>query len=490
MVSKLSEICIKRISDNLVGDVWLRSQHNPFAKMPAKVVDMIMKAMQHPYKLPYPCISQLSLLISSGQLQCLDLTMHRGCPRHCHRDEYDEMIKLLTRDACKNLKSLTIPSEYNKGMSETIPKLLENCHQLEQLRTDNFFHLGALTLCPNMRSVKISYCKNCKTMFDSSWSIPEFQQFLKNMEVFDVLRFQNGSLLYDKIAKILLWGPKLISMGMIDTCIALDYIREKVEKRQFALKRCCWGKQYDDGIADQCFPSYGRRYPKIIKNSALSCPMVEELVLQVVHQDCLQHLRHLKQLNVLILKFSRFLKDPIPALLNVLQEIGPQLKHLSVDTFITFPVNDICRLCPNLESLGLFGCASVSEPVETCESLRHLQRLYTTIVDEKSLIFLLENCVGIQEMIINDADCFDDEMLDRVLQKNMFSKLKTLYIQRGQVSERKFVEFLETAQQLENVSTRDILFHKILYSKTRFFSNSVIANKPNFFENLLDQSRF
>ncbi|GIY56629.1 uncharacterized protein CDAR_98361 [Caerostris darwini] len=154
----------------------------------------------------------------------------------------------------------------------------------------------------------------------------------------------------EEISQILLWGPKLISLGLNDTSPALDYIYKTVDSfalntHQISLKRCYWGKKILwHELWDGSFTCYMSRYSEIIRNAALSCPMLEELIITVRHVDCIQHLRHLKRLDVLCILFRSVSEGDFSAFLALLRDIGHQLRHLSISASQKMPYASFAQI--------------------------------------------------------------------------------------------------------------------------------------------------
>ncbi|GIX98781.1 hypothetical protein CEXT_311111 [Caerostris extrusa] len=89
---------------------------------------------------------------------------------------------------------------------------------------------------------------------------------------------------------------------------------------------------------------------------------MEELILQVLHKDCLQHLRRLKRLNSLVLECT--------------------LVPLNTDR--RFPLNVVIDKCENLETLGVLELKAINLPLKNeyyvvRATFRHLERINIVI---------------------------------------------------------------------------------------------------------------
>ncbi|GIY72340.1 uncharacterized protein CDAR_522581 [Caerostris darwini] len=462
IVPSLFDLCVDRTLDCLVAGVWNGCPENPFSQMPFSAVDKLMKTLTT--RPCFCCCTNLYLLFSSGRLTWIDLNMR--CPHHFCHTEIQKVIKMMTPKVCQNVRTLSVPSLDD----EVIADLLRKCPKLECFRAFDFGMLGVLTNCPNLRSVRLENPVS-KPLHAFSWDSEKLSMFLRDLEIFDVFRLQDISGVHRKVANMLLHCPKLISLGQTDSSLPIEYIHERLDPHslgthRFALKRAFWGKKYlfSDGM-DYCegedtHSDYVNRYPDIIEKAALSCPLLEQLIIKVYHRECIPHLRHLQRLNVLSIDFMCDDEDCVPTFLTLLRDIGHQLRHLSIDNWHKMPLNTICELCPYLLSLKIRGSATVSEPVQNCKSLRSLKRLYAYNVDRKCLIYLLQNCVGLQVLGIDHAHHFDDDTLREVLEKNRLPDLKALHIGYSSLSIKGLEKLRESSLNLKNPYFFECLFDK------------------------------
>ncbi|GIY56639.1 hypothetical protein CDAR_98431 [Caerostris darwini] len=512
-VPSLYNNCLQKTFDCLMEEFWRGCPENPFERVPSSIVNDLFRLLKSPeipmkvrhlemYNPPSmakmspdvltipPNFTKLHLLISSGQLTYVDLSLRGSCMCDWDSVDFKKLFKLMTPEACKNIRFLALPFEFRCLMCNVIPELVKRCPKLEYLKTYQYFDLAVLKSCNNLRSVRIHNLDPNYVPFP--WKPADFQLFLKKLEIFDVFRKNEFSLLDEKMAQILLWGPKLISVGQIDTASALDYIYRSADSAalaapQTALKRCYWGRKplWNEFTDEYFYPrAYKSRYPEIIRNAALSCPMLEELIINVIHPDCLQQLRHLKRLDVMCVMFGASGEDCFTAFLDLLRDFGHQLRHLSISASYKIPVNAVCERCPNLLSLEIYRTGTVSEIVDTCENLKHLKTLFVCEIDTEGLLFLLQNCVGLEELFIYNAACLNDEILNEILMKNRFLDLKDLHIQQSALSDNGCQTFLKSAENLEKFIVELTSEHDSIRKSPNYSST------PHALECLFDEYRF
>ncbi|GIX98062.1 hypothetical protein CDAR_450861 [Caerostris darwini] len=130
------------------------------------------------------------------------------------------------------------------------------------------------------------------------------------------------------------------------------------------------------------FENHRGMIPKLLRR----CPKLEYLTVSsicVISSD-------------LCIIFSDSDEDCFSTFLALLRDIGYQLRHLSISASDEIPLNAMCERCPNLQSLEIFG----TETVETCQSLKHLRSVSIFEIDEECLLFLLQNCVCLENLQI------------------------------------------------------------------------------------------
>ncbi|GBN70209.1 hypothetical protein AVEN_231709-1 [Araneus ventricosus] len=121
-----------------------------------------------------------------------------------------------------------------------------------------------------------------------------------------------------------------------------------------------------------------------------------------VHQDCEYNaLRFLKQLTLLRIHFLNCKGDSVPDFVALLQEIEPQLKHLSVIGFQhRYPVDVICDCCPQSQSLEIAGFTFLKNSSEASSNLplKRLKLWSNPPFNIESILFLFSNCKYLEEL--------------------------------------------------------------------------------------------
>ncbi|GIY55491.1 uncharacterized protein CEXT_33811 [Caerostris extrusa] len=480
-VPSLYDKCMMRTLANFKEGFWRGNRANPFVLVPSDIVDDLVRIRDDLCPGLRPSIAQMHLLFSSGRLTIFDLMRLFG---DCIFPLSTEVVRLMTPDVCRNLRDITIPFLY----TEVIPKLLE-CPNLEVLRTQNVFRLRLLKNCPNLCIIRI-HDKHAVKLLKCPWNFEDLPFFGKSLEIFDVFRMITPNKKLNKVlARIFLNSPKLISLGLIDTSLALHSIHELYgtnDPPQFVLKRAFWGIADDADPED--IPLDRAKYPTIIKQAVFSCPLLQELIIQVFHMDCVPHLRHLKHLSVLSINFAYCYEDPNSAFLNLLRDIGYHLRHLSVETGFALPVNTVLKLCPYLETLEVCGSVTVSRPVQRLNSLRCLKRLRVNSIDKPGLIFVFSHCFGLEDVFTHYALDVDDDTLEKILKKKRLPNLKSLHITSPNLTYRGLQKLLDTSPSLRNVY---VPCHKSLVCTSRGpIRTNLYTKKPDYFSFLMDKHRF
>ncbi|GBM89573.1 hypothetical protein AVEN_258643-1, partial [Araneus ventricosus] len=153
------------------------------------------------------------------------------------------------------------------------------------------------------------------------------------------------------------------------------------------------------------------------------------LIFHAHHKEALRELKSLKRLTLLRINFRDCNEDFIPEFIDLLQEIGPQLKHLSVLCHASVPVNVICDKCPQLQSLEISGPSFVMNSAEASSyfPLKRL-RLKTRCLRvkeeaKKSFQFLRSSCMSLEELFLEHVTFLDDSLLLQIFQLNPLSNL-------------------------------------------------------------------
>ncbi|KAF8788835.1 uncharacterized protein LOC129957363 [Argiope bruennichi] len=472
----LYTICFQKTLSILRTGLWNRYDTNPFSYLPSTIVNDLTKfALSQPFH-ERPKITELWYLITSGRLTELDLI------HHDLESDSNMFLKMMSENVCKNLRSFSIPACLRDADGSLVEIVLRFCTNLEEVHSALQFDLDILENCHQLRNLRFHLPMN-QIADNSLRKVMLSSHALKTLEAFAVCAGEDSFQSSKFVAKVLLGFPNLISVGLADSSLPLKLIL-KTQRNSFSLhfklRRCFWGISHDNYLRvanTKKLSTYRKGFSKIIKMAVLSCPCTEELVINVFHEECLQHLCLLKNLTFLSINFNYCDSDYMPAWFSVLKEIGPQLKHLSVEKSSDIQLNVICDNCFNLESLRIRGKATIAEATSTIPNLPHLRRLLLMCMNEGSLMYMLSRCPLLTEMFLDCALCLDDDLLCKILKQNPLSELKVAGIHACKLSRIGFHLLLESAVKLEKVSFRSVkmdtsdLIHKL---------NPKIVNYPIF----------
>ncbi|GIX73807.1 uncharacterized protein CDAR_106801 [Caerostris darwini] len=281
-------------------------------------------------------------------------------------DECNSLLYMLSKDAQPDLQSFVMTESIN--ISEfALQPLIQVSTNLTEIHTySHWFDLNVLMNYKKLRILRLHNAtpfRNCSNEFLEACE--KVFPSLENLETSTICNTKlDGFDMHPLTTIALAHCPKLTSVGSLDSAIAIGYIKSKIDESRtgyFGLKKCFWGIEAHWDINDLSSAKYNyfkAIFPELIKTAVSCCPFVEELHLQVLHKDCLQHLRGLKRLNFLYLQWP-FCEDfEINECLSSLGEIRHQLKHFVIqrmDPFtrhLSFPLNVIFDKCENLETLG------------------------------------------------------------------------------------------------------------------------------------------
>ncbi|GBO19780.1 hypothetical protein AVEN_182991-1 [Araneus ventricosus] len=405
----------------------------------------------------------------------------------------------MSKDVCKNLKSFSMPAYLRDANSPPAEAVFRFCANLEEVHSALPFDLDNLENCCQLRNLRFHLPMN-HISDNSLRRMAISANSLKSLEEFAVCTADDSFSSSKFVAKVLLSFPNLISVGLVDSSLPLKFIHKTKSSVPLHLKlrRCFWGLSHDSYLRvvnTRKLSTYRKGFSKIIKLAVVSCPYIEELVINVFHEECLQQLCLLQHLTFLSINFNYCDHDYMSVWFAVLKKIGPQLKHLSVEASTNIPVNAICDNCVNLESLRIRGKAVVGETASTSSNLPHLRRLLLMCMDNRSLMFLLSNCPLLTEMFLDCAVCLDDTLLSNILKHNPLSELKLAGIHACKLSKLGFRMLLESAVKLEKVSFRSVKFDAsdVIHKLNPKIVNYPVFNKlkdVEFFRRKLHPCRF
>ncbi|GBO29433.1 hypothetical protein AVEN_257427-1 [Araneus ventricosus] len=453
-LASLYMICLDRIYGFLKEGMWKSCIPNPFSDLPTEAVNDLMDISDD--KNDYTKIGDVLLLLTSGRLTRLDIRPFDP------KAERDLIVSAIQKTGSICLRNLAPNSE--EYIFHFVRNIIFWNPYLEEFHSEVHPGSDVFLKCPNLRVLKI---------YDSFKEFPvnnapidlSVLSFLRNLEILHVFNMDT-----DTIANVLETCPKLISIGLSDSLDSLEEIAQRRQKnsllnldidRHFQLRRCVWGKESRSGnLKDR--QEYNFRFVGTIRSAVEFCPLVQELIIHVHQKDGYEALRCLKQLTLLRIHFENFLGDFLPDFVEVLQEIGPQLKHLSVfgkeEPFRRnegVPVDVICDCCPDLQSLQIWSSIFMKDSSKSsCDLALKRLRLYVLEPDDdeaECLLFLLSNSKHLEELYLESVESLDDTLLNQIFERNPFTQLKVFCIEESGVTKKGFQMFLKKSVSIETV---------------------------------------
>ncbi|GIX88036.1 uncharacterized protein CDAR_291841 [Caerostris darwini] len=452
-VPTLYDTCIQKTILLFRSGVWNKSKENPFSSLPSTIVDHLVKLTLLLKFRDLPNHKSLYLLLASHRLNRLDLSCFRlynkkirhPCnpasgisPELAQRykkveplfreedfklqeyadEECNSLLNMLSSDTLSHLGAIILP-HFIRPYPSAVQGLIQASQNLVYIHVSCHFDLNILQYCKSLRILKLH---NRKINFFNVIRDGQvnFLQYLENLEHFTVCcNSKDYYTDYILIKNCLKNCPKLISVGLCDSSMAIEFIRKfKVHPADFKLKRCFWGIK--SKTFSKRLPNYKLNFPYVIQRAAASCPFVVELVLIVHHKSSLQFLSLLKRLTILYLDFAFCGENYMHAFISLLREIGHQLKHLSLKSkhkktkdnklYVSpepFVTHDIFAYCTNLESLKIVGLSTFRESKTSISGISNLKRLYFICFDTSAFIFVLEHSRNLMELSVTFSDDFN-----------------------------------------------------------------------------------
>ncbi|GBN06884.1 hypothetical protein AVEN_33981-1 [Araneus ventricosus] len=455
-MSSLYMICLDRIYGFLKEGMWKSCISNPFSDLPTKAVNELMDISDD--EKDYSKIGDVLLLLTSGRLTRLDL---RPFDPKAEQDLIVSAIQKTVRICLRNLAS---------NSEELIFHFVRNIitwnPYLEEFHSEVHPGFEVFLKCPNLRVLKI---------YDS------FEEFPVNKAPIDLS---------------VLSSLRNLEPGRNCSKTAEEFF---VVDRHFQLRKCVWGRKFRRRNHNKRQEYNSSFRDKVISDVNL-CPLVQELIIYVYQKDGYEGLRCLKQLTLLRIHFKNFPGDFLPDFVALLQEIGPQLKHLSVfgkeepsRRNDGVPVDVICDCCPDLQSLEIWSSIFMKDSSKSSCDLA-LKRLTLHVVqpdvdeeihdeeihnEEESLLFLLTNSKHLEELYLDSAESLDDTLLNQIFKKNPFTQLKVICTEESSVTWKGFQMLLEKPASVETVLI--VADRQHFYDAKSLFNDANISYLKDFY---------
>ncbi|GBN70204.1 hypothetical protein AVEN_231704-1 [Araneus ventricosus] len=505
-MSSLYMICLDRIYEFLKEGMWKSCIPNPFSDLPTKAVNELMDLSDDDED--YSKIGDVLLLLTSGRLTRLDL-----CPFN-PKAEQDLIVSAIQKTGSICLRNFPLNSE--ELIFHFVRNIISWNPYLQEFHSRVHPVSYVFLKCPNLRILKIYDPCEEFPVSNSPLDLSVLSS-LRNLEVLHVFDMDT-----DTIANVLETCPKLISIGLNDCLDSLEEIAQCRQNnfllnldvnRHFQLRRCVWGKESRREIRHER-QEYISGFGGKIRSAVEFCPLLQELIIHVHQKDGYEALRLLKQLTLLRIHFQNCLGDFLPDFVALLQEIGPQLKHLSVfgkeEPFRRndgVPVDVICDRCPDLQSLEIWSSIFMKDSSRrSCDLALRRLTLYLEKADvdqeiheeQGSLLFLLSNCKRLEELHLDSTESLNDALLNQIFERNPFAQLKVSCIEESSLTREGFQMICEKAVSVETVIVvSDGEQH--FYDANRLFNDANIryskdlyayVNSKEFFYCRLNEKRF
>ncbi|GIX99500.1 uncharacterized protein CDAR_104381 [Caerostris darwini] len=516
-IPTLYDMCQSQTIVNMRAGLWSQCQENPFTRVPPKLVDKLREFIFSLNFRQLPNREALQLLFSCHRLKKLDLSCffvesdetfsaigHYGPPQlkeivnipvpmkegtgeeriyyfpkspDCYEtylrtkrhmeDECNSLLQMLSKDPQPDLQSFVM----TKGIKISkfaLQQLIQVSTNLTEIHTLlDCIDLNVLVNCKMLRILRLHTSRetsfsNCP--YELIKTLETVLPSLENLEIFTFCNNRKFDCFFMRplTAIALDHCPKLTSVGHFDSASAIDFIEAKVNKSHtgyFNLKKCFWGNEIDreSPYERNEMQNLQSSFPELINTAVSRCPFVEELILQVLHKDCLQHLRRLKRLKSLVLGCAYCDDLDVDECFSSLGEIRHQLKHFVIkridpsNTDCRFPLNVVIDNCENLETLGVVELTEINLPLKMNTSFRRLKRISIKMKLDY-LGQILRFCDNLTYLLVFSHDMINESELQENLSHISALKLQTLGIQSRFFPKNAMRMVLEIAPNLERVS--------------------------------------
>ncbi|GBM59512.1 hypothetical protein AVEN_70485-1 [Araneus ventricosus] len=470
LVPLLYKTCLEKTSHLIKTGMWATCSPNPFSDLPSRIVDDVMENTTAGCKE----VSSLLLLVESGKLTRLSIVFPLALEK-----EYDLFQKTMRTNCCKALRSLTLYLSHNPSSINLIETLISLCPNLEEFASNIFPNFEVFKNCKELRIIRFDMFAGAHDL----QSLPVDYSALTSIRNLEVI-LSIPDMTSDMVAKALESCPQLVSLGYVDSLGGLKKIRESYLNKysssrkdicgHFQLRGCAWTPNFKKHTIEKS------TFSEELRNAVSLCPLVEELVVSGYHGCSFLELKNLKRLALLRIDFCGCSNGCLQDFVELLHEIGPQLKYLSVVSEFILPVDIICDCCPNLLSLEILGCATVTKTVQKNCNLS-LKQLHIWQGDGDSVLFLLSNCKGLEELILGNAYRLNDDLLNQILKLNPLSELQEIVIWESRLSREGFRMLLQKLTSLQRVFTAHFVYDMIKSLTGELNLNTLMHDSVNRF---------
>ncbi|GFU01314.1 uncharacterized protein NPIL_559561 [Nephila pilipes] len=460
MTRSLYEICRTKVFGLLKNEFWNSCPENPFSSFPSTIIHDLVSYIINFQSSHVFRAADLQLLLASGRVLRFEINNIKV------NDELIPILQFLL--PCKDLQTLRLTDvgEFSTRTTEQLEKLLSVCTDLEDLHCSVVFDLKALRKCSKLRYIRLHFTPK-QPFYEFLQTTGTCRKPQKYLKVFTICKDLAFFIPHGYITELLVHCPNLHSLGYIDVSAALEYLHGSAVElgsvpQPYQLRSCFWGGdvcsrnrycgKFQDSL-QRCWPFF----PFAVKVAVLSCPLLEELVIEVTQQcyvDAIIYLNVLTNLTYLEIDVEDYICNFRPELYCLLDRIGPQLKHLAILKFDNVEFDAIFKNCPNLESLKVDCESVVSDWVETIGDLPNLRRLSFFCRDgddRKSIQLALSKCFFLEELFLKNAAFLNDSCVANISEQNPLEKLELVCISHCAVTKRGLKMFVNGATKLEKI---------------------------------------
>ncbi|GIX94413.1 uncharacterized protein CDAR_220821 [Caerostris darwini] len=462
IVKPLRDICLHNVAVYLRRGTW-KKPNTSFQYLPVSLVDDLLHTVVQLQSSNNFRPDDMQILFETGRVE--RFTLRKLCL-------FDEIVASLhtLMQFCQRLKFLEITEIMWFEMSDFTPHLeemLKACPSLEDLHSSIRFDLTVLRKCPKLRSVRMHFKPKqpWSDILDVDDGVMQSRECLKVLSCCKNSTIKAAS---DDIEILMRHCPLLLSLGNVETSKPLAHIYRTVTLNSVlslvlprALVRRILPNQslllYCNWVETDTFFVSGW---SLIRDAIRQAPLLEELRIEVRTGRSIPFLKSLGKLRLLDLVQKNCEVGIGPELIDLMEGIGHQLRHLSLDTDSEMDISAVLHSCPHLESLRLLkmkGLRMGDEPIRL-PRLKHFsygndRRLYDT-----GLLLMLSGCSSLKEMFLGNVHGLDDELLYSFTRKNLPNNLKVLAIQNCSLTKEGLRRFLQNVPNLEEFSCRSIFF--------------------------------
>ncbi|GIY93761.1 hypothetical protein CEXT_740851 [Caerostris extrusa] len=343
-----------------------------------------------------------------------------------------ELLLVINSDLqCLQIIDVYEVRENTEKLSENLAILLQKSGNLEELHCSITFDLKVLRNCKKLKHLKL--CFRPKATLDG--------------------------FLGEELSTILTLCPELEAVGRREKLLLVQRNASREIKRvqnSYRISRprsCIWAGNY--AVTETCF-----RIPTDVSLELATAfySEIKKLFLDICDEICLIPLRKLKKLAYFGFFTPHYPTYIYKHLYPFLVYMGHQLTYLRLILENDgISVNFLRRHCPNLKWL-ILHCSLRVDVKERLENFEYLEDITLSTpmfhhYDERSLEILLSKSLKLSALSMsgNASIPLTDKSLNKILEHNTFSKLKSANIDDCNLYKKGLQKFIAHAKNLETL---------------------------------------